>query len=638
VLDQVYYLSIGDTDLNGLKQKYGDIHYPRNFPLTPSGAPNDVSPLPGEVPRPLVPVSDPAPFEGLKPVDELPYMESDDGTARDYNDLTVGFSDPTVTKISGCGLMLRTYGYAKQPYNQGDRVAKLVAPTIRIKPGQTMKFWVKNGLPTTPGAGESGDPDYKPGDEVNETNLHTHGLQTVPCGKVDGNADPKVACVPKSPESYPVVCDQSSAGSGLVASDNVLITYGPGQFQYYEVTVPADHPSGTFWYHPHHHMATAPQVSSGMAGALIVEDDKDKLPVSMQKIKEQILVFQSMLYDKNGRLDKLPEGATVWEDSGRRITINGQVAPVIMMRPGEVQRWRMISASIHEMLRVQLAGHDLNEIATDGHYLPQVDTWKASNPNHGVDLLAGYRSDVLVKASATPGVYMLTNTKSPLSRFNSPTAKEPDQQRQEILAAVVVAGDPMTDPDYTTLPTVEEMQKIAYKPPDKPENNLEQQWDANANSSAPNPDKFGQQRMQFDSIIVPGGGEGGGLRFSINGKVYGEGPGGAPTETPRELKANRIDRWDVTTATNLIAATQTPQGAHIFHIHINPFQVRRASPRDKAGEKNELVWKDSIVVPAGAPVSLWTQYDPRFIGKFVAHCHLLDHEDAGMMELMEVQK
>jgi FtsP/CotA-like multicopper oxidase with cupredoxin domain len=616
-ITEIKYLSIGKDNLDYLKGQYKvankDIHYPQDFPLTSSATPAEQPTSSGgqsgqstdQALLTPIEVDNPRAFEELKSLDELPYKE--EAEKRVYNDLTVGFSNPNDTRIAGCGLTLRTYAYSDK---DGKSAGKLVAPTIRVKPGQTMKFTVHNNL-NKPEPGKKAGP-------IDLTNLHTHGMEVDPCGKAVGNNDKP--------------CGARPPGTDWAASDNVLIEYGPGQSQLYEITVPDDHPSGTFWYHPHRHESTAPQVASGMAGALIVEDRDQDLPPLLKKIrdkgKEKTLVFQSMLYDDEGKLEKLPEGPEVWGDSGRRVTINGQIAPVITMRPGEFQRWRMISSSIHELLRVQLAGHDLNEIAVDGHYLPQVDIWKESNPNHGVDLLAGYRSDVLVKASKTPGVYMLVNAKSPLSRFNSPDAEKPERQRQQVLAAVVVAGHPVADEVDEVLPTSDQMKKIAYKP--APDVNLEKKWTENNNNPGASTEKFGEQKLQFDALRVRED-----LKFSIGGKVFGE---SHHDEKPRELVANQIDRWELTTATNRTAATPTPQGAHIFHIHINPFQVRRAGPGDRGGEKNEIVWKDSIVVPAGPPVHIYTQYDQDLTGKSVLHCHLLDHEDGGMMELVEVVK
>ena len=74
----------------------------------------------------------------------------------------------------------------------------------------------------------------------NGTNLHSHGLWISPTGN----------------------------------GDNVLLSINPGVSFQYEYNIPPDHPAGTFWYHPHRHGSTALQVSSGMAGALIVRGDR----------------------------------------------------------------------------------------------------------------------------------------------------------------------------------------------------------------------------------------------------------------------------------------------------------------------------------------------------------------------------
>ena len=68
------------------------------------------------------------------------------------------------------------------------------------------------------------------------TNLHTHGLHVSP----EGNGD------------------------------NVFRMVEPGERATYEYVVPTDHPTGTFWYHPHHHGTVADQVFGGLFGALVV--------------------------------------------------------------------------------------------------------------------------------------------------------------------------------------------------------------------------------------------------------------------------------------------------------------------------------------------------------------------------------
>ena len=110
----------------------------------------------------------------------------------------------------------------------GAKPGDFVAPTIRVAPGQQLDIAIDNKLePCT---------DKQHADHVcfSDTNLHTHGLWISPSGH----------------------------------SDNVLISIAPGSSFQYSYEIPADHPAGTYWYHPHQHGAGYVQVGSGMAGAL----------------------------------------------------------------------------------------------------------------------------------------------------------------------------------------------------------------------------------------------------------------------------------------------------------------------------------------------------------------------------------
>ena len=111
----------------------------------------------------------------------------------------------------------------------------LVGPTIRLNPSETVRVTLNNKLPED--ACVAPDNTHSIPSCFNITNLHSHGL----------NASP--------------------AGNG----DNVMLEIRPGESFEYEYNLAADHPAGTFWYHAHRHGSTALQVSSGMAGALIVK-------------------------------------------------------------------------------------------------------------------------------------------------------------------------------------------------------------------------------------------------------------------------------------------------------------------------------------------------------------------------------
>jgi len=85
------------------------------------------------------------------------------------------------------------------------------------------------------------------------------------------------------------------------------------------------------------------------------------------------------------------------------------------------------------------------------------------------------------------------------------------------------------------------------------------------------------------------------------------------------------DSWIITSA--------DPTRNHVFHIHTNDFQTTRTDPFGKT----ETLWRDSLLVKYGEPQTILTRYED-FDGKAVLHCHLLSHEDMGMMQVIQFTK
>ena len=168
-------------------------------------------------------------------------VRSADGVLR--TPLTLQYAHNT---IGGCPVYLRNYD------------GQLVGPTLRVKPGDTLEVDLYNQLPPN-----TNPPPTEPwfahngGYNFNLTNFHTHGWWVDPNGE----------------------------------SDNVLRHMEPRPRPHrIRVQVPEEHPAGTFWYHAHVHGSTAVQVSSGMAGTLIVEGGLDEV-APIAKAQEQIFGF-----------------------------------------------------------------------------------------------------------------------------------------------------------------------------------------------------------------------------------------------------------------------------------------------------------------------------------------------------------
>jgi FtsP/CotA-like multicopper oxidase with cupredoxin domain len=485
------------------------------------------------------------------------------------SNLVVQYTDPSITSLASCSLYLRSYN------------GQLVGPTFRARPGDVLNIDLDNRLPFETSSRVQAQFEQESrkahlgifGAEFNVTNLHTHGLHVSPSGN----------------------------------SDNVLLNIPPQTSFPYEIRVPKDHPSGTFWYHAHAHGSTSIQVGSGMAGALILEDDPARIPTALREANkgEKILLLQTILYDRNGELEQiaalLPSpkdpsncsllgNADTWLCSGRPVTINGQIMPRITMRPGEVQRWRMIDTAFRQSFLLRLEGHRLHEIALDGLYLGHIDTWQQ------IELQPGYRSDVLVQASQTPGTYKLVNGAPPAIRTISAVAQPPE----EVIAFVVVEGEPVD----MTLPTNDEMSALAPFP------GVDLRQSADGVQEAVF--KLGSNRAHSK------------FNFQINYQAFEH-------DRVRKVELNTTDQWSLTTVGDPPENNGVPPLPHVFHIHVNPFQMVRKGPSGA----DELVWKDTVLVPSGERVDVYTRYLD-YIGQFVLHCHILDHEDLGMMEVVEV--
>ncbi|WP_225414421.1 multicopper oxidase family protein [Stigmatella hybrida] len=388
-------------------------------------------------------------------------------------------------------------------------------------------------------------------------------------------------------------------------SDNVMLSIGPNQQFEYEVKIPSDHPAGTHWYHAHKHGAVGIQLGSGMAGPLIVRGGIDGVE-GIREARERILVLQQIPYkmvtnpyDETQQANMVEEFAQLFEftwlselvPQGRRVTLNGETLPTFQMRPGEVERWRFIHAGIHFPFRLRLVREGGNP-ATESipYYLIAMDgiTTGRLDKVDETEMHPGYREDVLVQAVGRDG--------KPLAQGTYLLVDEVEQNPQaKVLARIVVSGPPKK----MKLP---KPQALAPFAPFKPI------LDEELTSHTPQPAHFEVQMLQPPPAPV--------FKFLLNGVEF---DAHAP---PRKLTLGAVEEW-------LVTSTGVPEffPGHPFHIHTNPFQFTDAEGR--------IVWKDTLFVPVGAEFRLRTRYK-RYVGQFMLHCHIVSHEDEGMMELLEV--
>jgi len=428
---------------------------------------------------------------------------------------------------------------------------KLPGPTLHGKPGDTLRIRLINRLPEEGGHGaDEGHGGF------NTINLHTHGLNV-------------------SPEDN---------------QDNVLIELPPGKYLQYEIKIPTNHPTGTFWYHPHKHGAATAHVGSGMTGNILL-GAPDDIP-GLEGFKDVQLLINELPLLPNGEVPDQPFdvfGPTIrkqWTVNGEPIdpvTPEGvMLVPTIPMKPGEVQRWRFTHAGFNEFLKLNLEGNAMHMISFDGITIPKM---QATND---VMLGPGNRMDVLVQAPLAGGKFLLKKLKNGVQGDNS---------RENILAMVVVEGTlvanllPMTlNPPTNRLPDIAESEIVRHR------------------------------NITFE---ISGLDPGYNFKFSINNKLFDAG------RVDQTMMLNTAEEWTLRTDV---------WDTHPFHIHVNWFQVVKIN-----GKPVPPRWQDTVIIPQkvnkldpdDGTVTIRHRFQG-YPGKFVIHCHILPHEDIGMMSLVEV--
>jgi FtsP/CotA-like multicopper oxidase with cupredoxin domain len=370
--------------------------------------------------------------------------------------------------------------------------------------------------------------------------------------------------------------------SPLGNSDNIFVHVQPMTSFEYEIRIPASHPQGLFYYHPHQYGTTEAQIMGGMSGLLVVNGLLDPFP-QLAGIRERLMMLRDTQIE-NGQLpDEIDPSAPT------NFFLNGLVNPTIDMQPGEMQLWRIGNLGADLYYHLELDGHTLYEVARDGNRHNQLVARS--------DLLLppSSRIEVLVVAGA-PGKY----------RFRSldfDTGPAGDSYPGTTLGTVVVSGDavaPVALPG--DFPPVPDLRTV----PDRTERTI-------VFSEDPSGSPFYIDGKQFDANRVD---------TSV--------PFGATEEwtiynCSQELHVFHIHQLDFQVI-DKSGDNGDPDG---FIGHQDTVNVPIASGEDSDDENCETGtpgWV-KVIIPFT---------EPENIGKFVYHCHIGEHEDNGMMATIEV--
>ena len=191
-------------------------------------------------------------------------------------------------------------------------------------------------------------------------------------------------------------------------SDNSFLEIPANGSTKYEVQIPANHPSGLFWYHPHMHGAVARQVSRGLAGLIVIRGDFDEQPEVIQT-PEFPFVLQDFSLDSSGQVIEPTQMERTQGREGPLATVNAASNPTIPLAVNGWVRLRILNASVSKSNGFDSRNTRLQSLARMGACSDR--RWKLT-----VFLsVPGQRYDVFVRGRAASGRFRLMNV--PYSRF-----------------------------------------------------------------------------------------------------------------------------------------------------------------------------------------------------------------------------
>jgi suppressor of ftsI len=367
--------------------------------------------------------------------------------------------------------------------------------------------------------------------------------------------------------------------------DDVLTMMAkPGQSLHYTVQVPKDHAPGLYWYHTHPHGESYRQVLDGMSGALVIEGIQAYVP-ALAGLSERILVVRGRSIESDPDAADLKQRVALGsygcggepEAPEEIFTVNGSVRPWIELATGERQFWRLVNASADRYLDLQLEGQQFEIVAMDGMPLAQHDAAHQVRLTEHVLLPPAGRLEAIVTGS-------LAGTQRRLISRCVDTGPDGDPNPAMILADIV------SKPSASALSKVE---KSSLTP------RLVQ------------PDLAAEAKVPPRFTVTFTEDKHG---FYINGKKFAS--DAAPMLTAR---VGTYQHW------RIVNATKELHPMHIHQVHFLPYAENDRPIADP-------LWLDTVNVPYEGSVDVIMDFtDPVIKGMSVFHCHLLNHEDKGMM-------
>jgi suppressor of ftsI len=364
----------------------------------------------------------------------------------------------------------------------------------------------------------------------------------------------------------------------------------PGKVLHYSVKIPRDHPPGLFWYHTHPHGESHRQVLDGMSGAIVIEG-MERYVSELGRLRERVIVVRGRSIEHDPKAAELRHEVEIpakgcggeAEAVEEVFTVNGVLRPRIEIAPKERQFWRIVNASPDRYLDLQLDGQTFEIVALDGMPLAYHGPKAPTRTTDHLLLAPAGRLEAIVTGPPS-------GSHRALRTLCVDTGPDGDPNPGMVLADLVQSS---SDRLGSNVPP-----KQIHATDDRPP--LYQELDV---------ERLKKTAPDFTVTFTEDKNG-----FYINGRKF------APDASPMtSARVGTYQHWRIVNETAEL---------HPFHIH----QVHFLAYAENGVPLSHPAWLDTVNVPYRGSVDVILDFtDPVIKGMSVFHCHLLNHEDKGMM-------
>ena len=474
----------------------------------------------------------------------------------------------------------------------------LEAPTLRVNPGDKLIIHFQNDLPA---AGASSASDNMAGMKMSLSSDNTS--DDTSSSACNGTMSASATNIHFHGTNVAPTCGQDEVIHTLIQ---------PGQSFDYDVQIPQNEPPGLYWYHPHPHGLSEGQVQGGATGALIVEGLQN-VDTALAGLPERTFVLRDQLLPAPEANDS---NIPAWDLSINYVpaTYPSYTPAIIQTNPGQQELWRVANTGADTILNLQYVINGTPQavqvVAIDGYPIASGSSGQASESETSILLPPGARAEFVV---TTPNV----GDKAQLVTQYWNTGPDGDSDPARPIASIVsqngVEGSSASSgaaarhlPSHAVHSKVTRFAALAAATP------------------------VAQRNLYFSEVLLDPTNPLSPTTFFLTEE------GQTPTvftmnQAPNIIvHSGTVEDWVV---------ENRAQEDHIFHIHQLHFQVLEVNGQPV----NDPAIRDTVDIPywngSGAYPSAKVRMDfrdPNVVGTFVYHCHILEHEDGGMMGEIQV--